>query len=226
MIGDKIKKLRARKAMTQKQLAEKIGVSTSMIGMYETNDRKPSYNTLTKIANHFRVSTDYLLGNTKDPQQHIITDDELPDILRPFLKKDSSMVVTLEESEDDDEYSHNQYSKTKAIENALKSMNVNDFPEYTEILNLLPNDKKGITMSVYELLDIVGNDQHAMQKLTKNKQKDQVIIQPKEKEDINRLFMDPQINAIAKASQKLSPEKRDLLLRLAESMMIDEANAK
>jgi len=61
MIGDKIKDLRTAKKMTQEDLAKIIGVSTSMVGMYETNVRKPSYKVLIKIANYFNVLTDYLL---------------------------------------------------------------------------------------------------------------------------------------------------------------------
>lgn len=222
MIGNRIKKLRAQKHMTQKELSEQIGVTTSMIGMYETNDRKPSYNTLTKIANYFKVSTDYLLGNTKDPQEHIITDDELPDVIRPFLKKDSRMVATIEPSEDDLEYMRDiqdPYAKTRALEETFKSMNAYDFPALSEIISHLPSYKKGQPISVYELFDIVGKDQNAMLKLLASEKKDPIIVQPKDEN--HELLNDPQIKLIARASQKLSPEKRDLILRLAESM-IDE----
>ncbi|HDK7179181.1 TPA: transcriptional regulator [Clostridium botulinum] len=63
-IGEEIKLLRKEKGITQEELAKHIGVSTSMVGMYETNARKPSYEVLSKIAKYFRVSTDYLLGET------------------------------------------------------------------------------------------------------------------------------------------------------------------
>lgn len=65
MLSEKLKKLRKEKGITQNELAKVIGVSTSMIGMYETDARKPSYEVLTKIAQYFRVSTDYLLGKTE-----------------------------------------------------------------------------------------------------------------------------------------------------------------
>ena len=61
-IGKRIKKLRFDKEITQEELGKIIGVSTSMVGMYETNARKPSYDVLIKIADYFEVSTDYLLG--------------------------------------------------------------------------------------------------------------------------------------------------------------------
>lgn len=62
MIGEKIKELRKENGITQEELAKNIDVSTSMVGMYETNARKPSYEVLIKIAKYFKVSTDYLLN--------------------------------------------------------------------------------------------------------------------------------------------------------------------
>lgn len=65
MIGEKIKELRKENGITQEELSKNIDVSTSMVGMYETNARKPSYEVLIKIAKYFKVSTDYLL-NTEE----------------------------------------------------------------------------------------------------------------------------------------------------------------
>lgn len=65
MIGERIKELRKENEITQEELAKNIDVSTSMVGMYETNARKPSYEVLIKIAKYFDVSTDYLL-NTEE----------------------------------------------------------------------------------------------------------------------------------------------------------------
>lgn len=62
MIGRKIKELRLKKGITQEKLAKVLGVTTSMVGMYETGARKPSYEVLNKIARYFNVTTDYLLG--------------------------------------------------------------------------------------------------------------------------------------------------------------------
>ncbi|WP_317817838.1 helix-turn-helix domain-containing protein [Clostridium tetani] len=61
LLGKKIKSLRKDNKITQEELAIKIGVSTSMVGMYETDARKPSYEVLIKIADYFKVSLDYLL---------------------------------------------------------------------------------------------------------------------------------------------------------------------
>ena len=58
----RIKELRQQKHITQSQLAERLGVTKSMVSAYETGARYPSYEILIKIARVFSVSTDYLLG--------------------------------------------------------------------------------------------------------------------------------------------------------------------
>lgn len=60
MIGDKIKELREKKGLTQKELAEEIGVAQSTVAMIESGKNKGSIETLSKIANYFNVSIDYL----------------------------------------------------------------------------------------------------------------------------------------------------------------------
>ena len=54
--------LRQAKNMTQKQLADQLRLTKSVISAYETDLRLPSYDILIKIAAIFDVTTDYLLG--------------------------------------------------------------------------------------------------------------------------------------------------------------------
>lgn len=65
MNGDKLKKLREKRDLLQKDLSKDLNIATSTIGMYEQGRREPDNTTLKKIANYFDVSTDYLLDNTK-----------------------------------------------------------------------------------------------------------------------------------------------------------------
>lgn len=60
-----IKKLRQQNHMTQKELAQRVGVSKAMISAYETEMRYPSYDVLIKLAATFGVTTDFLLGLEK-----------------------------------------------------------------------------------------------------------------------------------------------------------------
>lgn len=60
--GNTLKTLRLRKNMTQAQLAQKLGLTKSVISAYETGLRLSSYDILIHIARIYNVSTDYLLG--------------------------------------------------------------------------------------------------------------------------------------------------------------------
>lgn len=57
-----LKELRAEKKVTQKELAEIFGISTTCYAGYEQGYREPSFDILKKIAQYFDVSADYLLG--------------------------------------------------------------------------------------------------------------------------------------------------------------------
>ena len=60
--GSRLKELRRQSGMTQQQLADRIGVTKSVISFYELRERSPSPEVLAKLAYVFHVSTDYLLG--------------------------------------------------------------------------------------------------------------------------------------------------------------------
>ena len=59
--SQRLKQLRSDKHMTQAQVANRIGVTASMVSSYETDIRLPSYEVLVKIANLFGTTIDYLL---------------------------------------------------------------------------------------------------------------------------------------------------------------------
>lgn len=63
--GDILAELRQDHKMTQKELAQGLGVATSSISAYERGTRLPSIDILVDLANFFDVTTDYLVGRTK-----------------------------------------------------------------------------------------------------------------------------------------------------------------
>lgn len=62
--GQRVRKVRLLRQLTQEQLAEKAGVINSYIGVIERGEKKASINTLVKIANALNCSVDYLLGDS------------------------------------------------------------------------------------------------------------------------------------------------------------------
>ncbi len=64
-MGDKLHSLRTEMKLTQKQVADRIGLAISAVSSYESGTRYPSYETLIKLSRMSHVSTDYLLGLTE-----------------------------------------------------------------------------------------------------------------------------------------------------------------
>lgn len=60
--GSRLKELRKQNGLTQQQLADRIGVTKSVISFYELRERTPSPEVLIKLSYVFHVSTDHLLG--------------------------------------------------------------------------------------------------------------------------------------------------------------------
>ena len=59
---DVLKNLRKDAGYTQAELAKKLGFSNGLIGMYESGQRRPSFEALEAIADFFNISIDYLVG--------------------------------------------------------------------------------------------------------------------------------------------------------------------
>ena len=61
MLGMRIALLRASNSWSQAELARRIGVSASAVGMYEQGRREPPLDLVVRLAREFGVTTDYLL---------------------------------------------------------------------------------------------------------------------------------------------------------------------
>ena len=61
-LGHRLKTLRLQHNLTQSQLAQKLGLTKSVVSAYETGLRSPSYDVLIHLAKILNVSTDFLLG--------------------------------------------------------------------------------------------------------------------------------------------------------------------
>ena len=72
--SERLKMLRTKAGMTQKQLAARLGVSTSQVSYYETAERSPSPERVVDLARIFHVTADYLLGLQKHENTLDISD--------------------------------------------------------------------------------------------------------------------------------------------------------
>ena len=85
MLGEKIKKLRLSRNMTQTDLARKLDVTTSAISFYENNMRLPSYEVLVKLSRVFEITTDSLLQEGRNGicfDTEDLTDDQVDPLFR------------------------------------------------------------------------------------------------------------------------------------------------
>jgi len=64
-LGARLHEQRLLLKLSQKEVAEAINVSPSIVSNYENNERTPSVENLMALAGLFRCSTDYLLGIDK-----------------------------------------------------------------------------------------------------------------------------------------------------------------
>lgn len=97
---DRIKQLRKQKGLTQKEMAEAVGVGVSTVAMWESGKRTPSFKLLNDLSELFDKSIDYILGTSDDDRSPKLNDaqveqlgaweiqSELIDILRQYLQLD------------------------------------------------------------------------------------------------------------------------------------------
>lgn len=66
MNGNRLKALREKKRKLQSEVADELGLNRVTYNRYENEEREPDNDTLSRIADYFGVSTDYLLGRVAE----------------------------------------------------------------------------------------------------------------------------------------------------------------
>jgi len=66
MLDKRLKECRGKKNVTQREVAEFLGITVPAYQRYELGLREPSISTLNKLADYYDVSVDYLLGRKND----------------------------------------------------------------------------------------------------------------------------------------------------------------
>ena len=76
---NRLKELRTEKGVSQQTIADYLGITRQSYSNYELGNREADYVTLTKLANYFETTVDYLIGNSnlKSPQTATPTDDDI-----------------------------------------------------------------------------------------------------------------------------------------------------
>lgn len=147
IIGDKLKYLRNSNDLSQAELAKKLNISRSSIGMFESNARIPTTDTLVRYAQFFEVSLDYLLGNQRPVEgQDYITINVYGTIPAGIP------IEAIEDISDTEDLSLREYDKNKTYL-GLKVEGDSMFPKYldgdTVIIEKTPDCESGTDAAVY-----------------------------------------------------------------------------
>jgi len=96
MIGQTIKDLRRSKKLSQTDFAKIVGVSQTTVTAWETGKAEPSSSAITRIADYFDVSTDYLLGRKENESS---TENQENKDLKKFLEDNLDNGMTFGDGE-------------------------------------------------------------------------------------------------------------------------------
>jgi len=106
-----LRQLRTEKNLSQKDVADAIGVDRTTYTKYETGKSQPDFVTIQKLAEFYSVSVDYLLGRTdiRNPyipeeytQKHKVTKRDLMQY-EDFIKQAGIFFMNDEVAEEDKE---------------------------------------------------------------------------------------------------------------------------
>lgn len=106
ILAKRLKELREERGYFQKFVADKLGIRSNTLSGYENGTRMPDPAMLTKIADLYNVSADYLLGRTSVRNLEDIAAHRSDDIL------DSLPEEALKEIENFKEFIKSKYKQT------------------------------------------------------------------------------------------------------------------
>ena len=114
ILGDRLRQLREEGGLLQRELAESLDLSRVAITQYEQGRRVPEVDILTKIADFFMVSVDYLLGRT-DVRIMCATTHQ-PETTTQSNKQSADILPNGAQQclKDFEEFIHQKYSKPKS----------------------------------------------------------------------------------------------------------------
>ena len=106
VFGERLKQLRTKLKLSQRDFADKVGVTASALSSYEKGQKNPSVNVAINIATQFNVSLDWLCGIKNQsrfhPDMHIPFD--LPAALSGLLYLIHYRLLSLPITEETEEY--------------------------------------------------------------------------------------------------------------------------
>ena len=78
-LPERLKDMRAKLKLSQREVANILDVSPSVISAYEAGERTPSVEILLRLADLYQCNTDYLLGRTDEKPSTMVDVSDLTD---------------------------------------------------------------------------------------------------------------------------------------------------
>lgn len=147
-IGKRLRMLREDLGLKQESLADLLNVNRASISLYESNKRKPSQKILMKYSEIFDVSTDYILGNSRNLKKG----EDYATINVYGSIPAGIPIEAIEDITDTEDISFKDFDKNKTYI-GLKVEGDSMYPKYldgdTIILELTPDCESGTDAAVY-----------------------------------------------------------------------------
>ena len=94
-VNERLRSLRKEKHWTQEELAKRLGLSPSAVGMYERGEREPNLETLEKMADVFGVSLASLFEGVEKKPEPSALEAELLSLFRRVPEERRHAVLAL-----------------------------------------------------------------------------------------------------------------------------------
>ena len=94
-ISQLIKNRRKQLSITQTELAKQSSLTPAAISQFESGTRKPSFDTLSNLADALKVTTDYLLGKRRESYDDLLADPKVSMMFKGMMElpeKDKEMM--------------------------------------------------------------------------------------------------------------------------------------
>ncbi|WP_438434452.1 helix-turn-helix domain-containing protein [Gorillibacterium sp. sgz500922] len=122
--GNRIARLRAERGLTQGELAEKVSISRASLSHYENDRREPDLDVLSKLADYFGVTLDYLMGRTNEPGRSL--DPEVMEFVESLELADESIIQKFQLTVDGRELTNDEARRFIAFIRAERQMRNGD----------------------------------------------------------------------------------------------------
>ncbi len=168
---DKYVKLCKDENVSPSKAALDMGINKGTVSVWKSKKEKgeevePSSPIVNKIADHFHVSTDYLLGKTEHPHEYILRVEDYPEIIKPLAKANGGgMVFELEDAPGN--LSHKELADilVDSMKHCYVKFNPAEKNPVSDMFALLPESLRYQEMSLFDLIKYTNPSPAIMRQL-------------------------------------------------------------